>query len=114
MEHIDWIKSAEEFSPHPNTPTPIDPQSLPERALRADTFLQPQTNQAPIEEEIKVPSEEDGSRRLKYSDYVEVGLEDIKLEEKKESPMKDVKLSRSEIMEEEFKEGDAGGNDLKS
>ena len=110
MEHIDWIKTAEEFTPHPNTVTPIDPQSFPERTLIADTLLQPQTKEPPIEEEIKgQPEGEDESRRLRYSDYVEVGLDEIKLEEKKESPMKHVQLSRSEIMEEEFKE--AGGDE---
>ena len=102
MENIDWIKTADEFSPPPLTPTPIDPQSVTEGYLRAETLLQPQTIQPPEEEEKVV--EED--RRLKYSDYVEVGLDDIKLEEKKESPLKDINLAHSEIVEEEFKDAD--------
>ncbi len=111
MEHIDWIKTAEEFTPHPNTVTPIDPQSFPDKTHRDLTLLESQTYKEPhLEEEIKgQPEEEDESRRLRYSDYVEVGLDEIKLEEKKESPMKHVQLSRSEIMEEEFKE--AGGDE---
>lgn len=56
----------------------------------------------------------ENSRSLKYSEYEEVGLDDIKLEERKESPMKDVNLVHSEIIEEEFKEVEEAGNeDLK-
>ena len=110
MENIDWIKTADQFSPHPTTSTPLDPQSLPERVLRAHTVMQPQTKQAPEEEEKLIVDESE--KKLKYSEYVEVGLEDIKLEERKEEPIQDIDLAHSEILEEDFKEAEESGTIL--